>query len=1326
MAGENLTPAQFAARVRSKYPGDYDDLDDETLTAKFLTKYPVYKDMLAAPTAAEQPPNGSQTAPEPTTDNQQPGNPPLSVAARARQRLAEWRTSPEREKWQAFYDRAGLPGHERIGAPPLFHDPSSAEALASGTANLIGGIGTGLAGLMTVPADLLTHGAELLDTSKSFVKGGVVRKVLNPKGEAFPLTRLADEAGRDAAAKIKAALGVGDDVINDMGDEVNFIAGTVLAPGPEVMQARPREAFVPFRPKSTGRPSGAPTARAVTSATEGGAEAANRAVLSATPEEAALLEEAGIAQERAVKPPPAATDADVVQAAQAARGSARSTAVAVRPRRMPKLTASAEPFNPDAYVKAQVAARETARKSGEAGESLLKHAKRKLVDSNAPIEDVLAAAVKDSKGKIKIKPSEDITNAIDRVYRAPSIAGQFARDNGLESVIKEAPNLEKLDQFLIARHAPENEALGFATGRDASADHALVDALGAEYGPIADKVTAYGQKLLDYIVDSGLISAKNAAELKVLYPNYVPMERVFTAIEAAGGDLGGAKAVASLSSQTVVRKLKGSLREIESPIEALLAKTNDAFLQGERNKAAKMLAGYAELPGNPFELKPLRTAANVNKRFEILDDLSRLGKEQRKFRRMETSTKGQLRATDRVLKGQFDRANKLIAESSNESQKVYDELRVLAADFDAGGTIDDLLKVSATRDAEISRLQQRIYDLTHKGDRLYGEAATAAADGRSATSAANRGFQNERTLHRAEGRYDVAAEDAFDDSIDGAAAAQDAAEARLERRGLRAERRLYELQGRREQIDYGSVAERRNDLKATTEALELAITERSKTVKALREELFSRRDVQTKAGRGTFQFLNDGVKEVWETTPEIAKAAKSLDVQRLGILGRILSAPVRVARVGITGVNPAFLAANVVRDQMTVLVNSPRGITTLANPKVFGESLWQALGHGSTYEEMMREGALGTSFDLSRSQVPKTVARIRAERSAVTRAGYVARHPAQLLREAEDLLARGEEFTRIQQYVAEKQAALKSGLPEAEARIAAARAARENSVNFARRGEWGTVLNSTFLYLNAGIQGSRTLVRNFAARPGATSGKIAAFVMLPVFTAAAWNMSDPARRKAYEDIPDYEKDNNLILVPPIPVQDAKGRYEVVKLPLAQNLSSLTIVARRTAEQLFGADPLTGGQVAEALYGTVSPIGSSKGAIASTVVPQGAKLVAEPIIGEGGMDIFTGREIVPQSPSRRAQAEEERTGATSKAVGKFLDTSPLQVEHFVKASTGQTGTILMNSVERALQAMGVLPKQPEGGERIEEAITRRFTRAAGGETERRARKKAKGN
>src|SRR5258706_15994025 len=41
-----MTPSEFANKIRTKYPGQYDDLSDTDLTSKILSKHPQYNDMV--------------------------------------------------------------------------------------------------------------------------------------------------------------------------------------------------------------------------------------------------------------------------------------------------------------------------------------------------------------------------------------------------------------------------------------------------------------------------------------------------------------------------------------------------------------------------------------------------------------------------------------------------------------------------------------------------------------------------------------------------------------------------------------------------------------------------------------------------------------------------------------------------------------------------------------------------------------------------------------------------------------------------------------------------------------------------------------------------------------------------------------------------------------------------------------------------------------------------------------------------------------------------------------------------------------------------------
>ncbi len=746
-----------------------------------------------------------------------------------------------------------------------------------------------------------------------------------------------------------------------------------------------------------------------------------------------------------------------------------------------------EGFSPtQQYINEQVAAQKASAKGESSGlleniKSKLMDAKTNLYNSTAPIEDVLAQAQK--KGKYQVLTSNNIQDQIDRAIRSPELSTQFMKDNGLIDAIQQAPDEKALNQYLIAKHATDVGELGIQTGRNAAKDKQLLTDLAPQYEPIAQKVVQYGQKLLDYATESGLVSKETATMLKQKYPNYVPLNRIFSELEQ-GSVQGTGRGVASLSKQTVVQRLKGSQRDIQNPLESLLLKTTDAFAQGERNQAGRMLASYKDLPGNPFQLKELKT----------------------------------------------------------------------------------------------------------------GESATH-----------------------------------------------------------------------------------------------------------------------------TVSYLENGVKKTFETTPEIASAAKFLDKRQLGFIGNLFALPVRLARIGITGINLPFVASNIAKDQVSAFINSDKALqTSIANPPVFLKAAWNAIGHGKEYDNWIRSGGGGTSFDISRNALNKTVAQIRAGRSVGSNVAYTVTHSAALLRAVENIVNRGEETTRLQQYIGTKKSLLAEGRTPKDAEILAARASRENTVNFARSGDWGKALNSVFLYLNAGLRGSGLLLRNLKNRPVQTSAKIALSVLTPVATVTAWNLSDPRRKAAYDDIQDFEKDNNLVIIPPNPVKDPKtGKWNVIKVPFSQEIANLTVPMRKSIEGLNGYDGAGFGDFAKAILGSTTSLNvNNVNQLEGQFIPQAVKPGLEATLNK---NLFTGQDVVPQYingvPSKDLPPEEQvkpGTSGTARLVGKAINQSPLKVEQFVKSTAGGVGSQLLNLSDTGLAATGAIPKDQVGGQSIVQGLESRFQQATGGE------------
>ena len=737
------------------------------------------------------------------------------------------------------------------------------------------------------------------------------------------------------------------------------------------------------------------------------------------------------------------------------------------------------------YLQELRKAQQAAKKGAETGfiqkvQDKMAQFKTGQIDEYSVIEDALSAAEK--KGKFKVLPQNDIRiNGFDKVLKSRDLASQFAKDNGIAEVIQQAPDLNALNQYLIAKQARDVADIGLRTGRDLKKDEQLIQDLAGEYEPLAQKVNQYSRNLLQYSVDSGLISKELGQELTQKYPHYVPLQRIFNDLEQASMPKGvGTKPIASLGSQSVVQKLKGSEREIANPIESILAKTQDAFAQGERNKTAAMLAKYKDLPG-----------------------------------------------------------------------------------------FEGLIK----------------------------------------------------------------------EAPDGA--------------------------------------------------------------------------------KHTFSYLENGVKKTFETTPEIEAAAKNLNQEQMSLLTKILNAPTRFLQLGATGLNIPFVVTNMLKDEITGFINSKNAAATSSlNPKVFFKSFLAAVRHDDLYDEVVRKAGMGTSFDISRQTPDLSVERIRAGKNIGSKIAYTATHPEELRRAIEDIVGRGEEYGRIKNYIGTKDALIKAGRNTQAAEILAAQAARETTANFARKGTWGRTLNYVIPFYNAGIQGSRQLVRSFQQNPDGTAAKMVVGLYMPVLAATAWNIDNPERKKVYEDISASEKENNIIIIPPTPTKDAKGRWNVIKIPIPPGLSNLAALVRRPVEAAQGLDPVTFKEMASNLVAASTSFDPSNPTkLMSSVLPQGMKIPSEILLNK---NFYSGKELVPQYMLNKPVSEQvyDDTSGTSRIIGGALNTSPLKIDNAIRTTLGGLGSQIQNAADTALNKAGLIPDEQVGGEGAIANIQRRFSKSYGGEIQRR--------
>lgn len=993
------------------------------------------------------------------------------------------------------------------------------------------------------------------------------------------------------------------------------------------------------------------------------------------------------------------------------------------------------PLDWAAYVQDRVAKTEAAKTSGkltlrERFQRGRMRSKAAVVDFLSPLEDPVREAHK--KLGITALPSRDLTNALDGSIKAAVKARAHMRGNGFNSIIQEVPSTDEFGQFLLSRHAKALKENGHNPGSGIVDFQKIPESVKVTYEPYAKRMDAYLRSLLEYRVKMGTVTREYADLVNEMYPEYVPFDRVFGENEVPV-ERGHGAGHASLSKQTTDLKMVGSERIAENPLHSIFEKTVNAYNEGERNFAASIVADEANLQGNPLGLRLLRGAGNVRKRLAIIKDLAAIGRESRAMRRAARTTDRTIAEAGGVVDRMFARVDKRIASEAEESQAVYDAMRTHAADFADDHATDGMLANSLSAEKNILSLQERyetlstqVENLTRNGTGIYEAARVAAGDGatpQQVSQILDAGLRNEMRKVGAEARQMKAAERYDQTSAADFRVASRAAEDvnldkmdALESRGLRAERNLYGLQGQREQIDFSHAAERLSELKQTAKALDIAINERSANVKKMRSELFTLRDALRKPSDDTFSYLKDGVRETWAAPEPIVAAMKGLNVEQMQTWMSILGRVSRMSKTLMTGVNLGFLASNPVKDLPSSIVNSEAGFRVVTH---MWRGLKEAIGHGEFHDAMAARGGEGTSFDIFRPEPKMTLAKIRSQRSIAASGAYILTHPKdEWLRFVEDIIGRTEEFGRLTAASAEQARLLKteaiknSANPQEEALLGAVRAFLWNTAPFHRHGEI-KALRVLGPYLPSGIQGNRVTLGALRDNTRATAIKLGV-LSIPVWTVTAWNISDPRRKAVYDNVKEYEKENSLVIVGNDAHLDPKTNrwIGVYKWPLQQNLAKFATMVRRPMEAYAGLDQLKFVEMAEALLGVASPISTPSEAVTAGMV-HAVKPLMETQIGQGGTDIFRNSEIEPRflwdkPPEERVR---ENTSGTARLLARPFGAGPMKTEYLFSGYGGGGGRQILNASDRALAAVGVIPKEQIAGTDPLSAMERRFSGAS---------------
>lgn len=510
-----------------------------------------------------------------------------------------------------------------------------------------------------------------------------------------------------------------------------------------------------------------------------------------------------------------------------------------------------------------------------------------------------------------------------------------------------------------------------------------------------------------------------------------------------------------------------------------------------------------------------------------------------------------------------------------------------------------------------------------------------------------------------------------------------------------------------------------------TQELQMEIQKNQSATEAI--DVFSRAGLAKKVSpkqarnKNTIKRIVNGRPETWEVPRDIKRVVESVSPYQMTAIMHILSAPSRLLRAGTTALSAPFTVTNYLRDQVQSAIYSQRVLAT-HSPNNIAKGLYRAtkdtLGDATDdtlWRKFIAYGGDQTIYDELRNA--KSANRLLREtrKGGKGKAYNMVTNP---IRSLEDLNSITERATRFQNFKGIYQKVLKDTGDENQATRAAVQAAYQNSVNFQRKGSWGRVLNLFYPYFNASIQGSRNIARSLRDRPVRTMVKSAGLVAAPTMTITAYNLADPDRRKIYDTISDFEKENNFVIIPPwVSPEDQKedGTWEgVLKIPKPQGYRELTDPSREITEAFLGdKDNKVAFEIAkDMMAGFTGPIAiEDMKKLGNSFIPQASRPIINAALNK---DLYTGSDTVPdymiegtEDPTKRTY---EDTSGTARLIANKLGLSPIQVEKAASDIAGSLGRYGVNASDNFLAFMGVIPDNQIGGRSIASDFSRRLFEA----------------
>lgn len=390
-----------------------------------------------------------------------------------------------------------------------------------------------------------------------------------------------------------------------------------------------------------------------------------------------------------------------------------------------------------------------------------------------------------------------------------------------------------------------------------------------------------------------------------------------------------------------------------------------------------------------------------------------------------------------------------------------------------------------------------------------------------------------------------------------------------------------------------------------------------------------------RAKDSSFRVWENGEEHVYNTTPEIYQALKSLKPDGIDSLIKVMAVmPARLMRAGAVIYNPAFLAKNLLRDQLTAFLYTEYGYRPFLD---MARGMFHLLKRDDLYHEYVNSGALMSSIVSDGKTFVPELAKAYAKKGMRAKI-FRAINPYTSLPALSEYI---EQSTRMGLYAKARR--------KGASMIEATMEAREGTLDFGRAGTSGRTVNRYVPFFNAVIQDPVLFVEKCRRHPARMMKVGAAMAMFSIIPYALARSNDDWSRE-YDELMPYEK--NMFWNIPVPKWVSKTGWVRYPKPFGPGFLFGSL-PERMADYVYGYDK-TGKGMKEWAKGFLEQFNPAS---LSPVIQAGLEWAAN-------YSFFKERSIVPLKEQKLPNAQQygNDTSEFAKRVGKLLDLSPRKIDN----------------------------------------------------------------